>query len=171
MYIRNWRSPDLRKTEIKLPVTALFDLFLVIVWFITRLTKKIKRAKPQKHNEMNGNPADFKICYKYFTKFCPLPVELVNTIFRWFNSVQFSCSVVSNSLRPHGLQHNTLLCPSPTPRVYPNSCPSSRWCPSTISSSVVPFSSCLQSSQHQGLFQWVGSLHQLSKVLELQFQH
>ena len=60
-------------------------------------------------------------------------------------SVWFSCSVVSDSLWPHGLQHTRLPCPSPTPRVYSNSCPSSRWCHPTISSSVVPFSSHLQS--------------------------
>ena len=58
--------------------------------------------------------------------------------------VQFSLSVVSDSLWPHGLQHDRPPCPSPTPRFYPNSCPSSRWCHPTISSSVVPFSSHLQ---------------------------
>ena len=60
-------------------------------------------------------------------------------------SVQFSHSVVSDSLRPHGLQHARLPCPSPTPRVYSNSCPLSQWCHPTISSSVIPFSSCPQS--------------------------
>ena len=60
-------------------------------------------------------------------------------------SVHFSRSVVSDSLWPHGLQHARLPCPSPTPGVYPDSCPLSRWCHPTISSSVVPFSSCLQS--------------------------
>ena len=60
-------------------------------------------------------------------------------------SVQFSRSVVSDSLPPHGLQHSRPPCPSPTPGSYSNSCPSSRWCHPTISSSVVPFSSCLQS--------------------------
>jgi len=58
---------------------------------------------------------------------------------------QFSHSVVSNSLRPHELQHARLPCPSPTPRACSNSRPSSQWCDPTISSSVVPFSSCLQS--------------------------
>ena len=57
---------------------------------------------------------------------------------------QFSCSVVSNSLQYHGLQHTRLLYPSPTPGVYSNSCPSSRWCHPTISSPIVSFSSCLQ---------------------------
>ena len=58
---------------------------------------------------------------------------------------QFSHSVVSNSLQPHGLQHTRTPCPSPTPGVYSNSCPWSQWCHPTISSSVIPFSSCLQS--------------------------
>ena len=61
------------------------------------------------------------------------------------SSVQFSCSVVSNSLRPHESQHARPPCPSPTPGVHPNSRPSSRWCHPAISSSVVPFSSCPQS--------------------------
>ena len=60
-------------------------------------------------------------------------------------SVQFSCTVVSDSLRPHELQHARPPCPSPTPKVHPNSCPSSWWCHPAISSSVVPFSSCSQS--------------------------
>ena len=65
---------------------------------------------------------------------------------------QFSRSVMSNSLRPHGLQYARPPCPSPTPRVYSNSCPSSRWCHPTISSSVVPFSSCLQFFPASGFF-------------------
>ena len=65
---------------------------------------------------------------------------------------QFSCSVVSDSLRPHGLQHTRPPCPSPTPGVHPNSCPLSRWCHPTISSSVGPFSSYLQSFPASGSF-------------------
>ena len=68
-------------------------------------------------------------------------------------SVQFTCLVVSNSLRPHGLQHTRPPCPSPTPRAYSNSRPLSRWRHPTISSSVVPFSSCLQSFPASGSFQ------------------
>ena len=68
------------------------------------------------------------------------------------SSVQFSSSVVSNSLWPHGLQGAWLPSPSPTPRVYSNSCPLSRWCHPPISSSVVPFSSCLQSFPASGSF-------------------
>ena len=70
----------------------------------------------------------------------------------WTSSVQFSCSVVSDSLRPQELQHTRPPGPSPTPRVYPNSCPLSRWCHPTISSSVVPFSSCPQSFPASGSF-------------------
>ena len=68
-------------------------------------------------------------------------------------SGQFSCSVVSDSLWPHGLQHARLPCPSPIPGAYSNSCPLSRWCHPTISSSVVPFSSHLQSFLASGSFQ------------------
>ena len=67
-------------------------------------------------------------------------------------SVQFSRSVMFDSLQPHGLQHARPPCSSPTPRVYSNSCPSSRCCHPTISSSVVPFSSCLQSFPTSGSF-------------------
>ena len=69
-----------------------------------------------------------------------------------FSSVQLSCSVVSDSLPPYGLQHVRPPCPSPTPGVYSNSCALSRWCHPTISSSVIPFSSCLQSFPASGSF-------------------
>ena len=70
-----------------------------------------------------------------------------------FSSVQFSRSVVSDSLWRHGLKHARLPCPSPTPRVYSNSCPLSWWCHPTISSSVIPFSSRLLSFPASGSFQ------------------
>ena len=70
-----------------------------------------------------------------------------------FNSVQFSRSVVSNSLRPYGLQHTRPPCPSPAPGIYSNSSPSSQWCHATILSSVIPFPSCLQSFPALGSFQ------------------
>ena len=69
------------------------------------------------------------------------------------STVQFSCSVMSDSLRPHEPQHARLPCPSPTTGVHPNSCPLSRWCHPTISSSVIPFSSCPQSLPASGSFQ------------------
>ena len=79
-----------------------------------------------------------------------------------FSSVQFSCSVMSDSLRPNELQHARPPCPSPTPGVYPNSRPSSRWCHPAISSSVIPFFSYPQSLPASGsfpisqLFAWSG---------------
>ena len=70
----------------------------------------------------------------------------------FISSVQFSRSVVSDSLRPHESQHARPPCPSPTPGVHSDSCPLSRWCHPAISSSVVPFSSCLQSLPASGSF-------------------
>ena len=89
---------------------------------------------------------------------------MLNTIYfpLQFSSVQFSCSVMSDSLWPHELQHARPPCPSKTPRVHPNSCPLSRWCHPAISSSVLPFSSCPQSFSASGsfpmsqLFAWGG---------------
>ena len=68
-------------------------------------------------------------------------------------TIQFRRSVMSDSLRPHEPQHTRPPCPTPTPGVYPNSCPLSRWCHPTSSSSVVPFSSCPQSFPTSGSFQ------------------
>ena len=89
-----------------------------------------------------------------FSLFISEPFSILETVLSWsLHSVQFSCSVLYNSWQPHELQHARTPCPSPTPRVYSNSCPSSQWCRSTISSSMVPFSSCLQSFPASGSFQ------------------
>ena len=85
--------------------------------------------------------------------------------------VQFSCSVMSDSLWPHEPQHTRPPCPSLTPGVYSNSSPLRWWCHWSISSSVIPFSSCPQSFPASGLFKWVSSSHQVAKVLEFQLQH
>ena len=89
----------------------------------------------------------------------------------YFSSVQFSHSVVSDSLQPYGLQHTKVPCPSPIPRAYSNPCPLSWWWHPTISSSVIPSPPAFNLSQHQGLFRWISSAHQLAKVLEFQPQH
>ena len=89
----------------------------------------------------------------------------------YFTSVQFSCSVVSDSLQSLGLQHTRPPCPSPTPRVYSNTCPLSQWCHPAISSSVVPFSSCLQSFPASESFPMSQFFTQVAKVLEFQLQH
>ena len=84
------------------------------------------------------------------------------------HSVQFSCSVVSDSLRPHELQHARLSCLSPAPGVHSNSCPSSG---DTIQPShplLSPSPPAPNPSQHQSLFQWVNSSHEVAKVLEFQ---
>ena len=77
-------------------------------------------------------------------------------------SDQISRSVVSDSLRPHESQHARPPCPSPIPGVHWDSRPSSQWCHPAISSSVIPFPSCPNPSQHQSLFQWVNSLHEVA---------
>ena len=86
------------------------------------------------------------------------------------SSVQFSYSVASNSLQPHESQHASPPCPSPSPRIYSKSCPSSQWCHPAISSSVVPFSSCPQSFPASGsfpmsqLFKWGGQSIRVSAL-------
>ena len=94
-----------------------------------------------------------------------------------YSYTQFRCSVMSNYLQSHGLQHIRLPCLSKTPRGFSNSCPLSRRCHPTISSSVILFSSSLQSFPASGSFPMrdfrmgVSSSHQVAKVLEFQLQH
>ena len=99
---------------------------------------------------------------------------------RLLSSVQFSRSVVSDSLWPHESHHARPPCPSPFPRVHSNSCPSSRWCHPAISSSVIPFSSCPQSLPASGsfpmsqLFSWGGQsigVSALASVLPMNIQN
>ena len=85
----------------------------------------------------------------------------------WVWTSQF----MSDSLWSRGLCHSRLSCPSPSPGAYSNSYLLNQWCHLTMLSSVVPFSSCLQSFPASGSFQWVGSSHQVAKVSELQLQH
>ena len=88
-------------------------------------------------------------------------------IFLFPSPLLFSHQVLSNSLRLHGLRHTTLICPPLSPRVYTNSCPLNQWCHLTISPSATRFSA-FNLSQHQDLFQWVSSYHQVAKVLKFQ---
>ena len=102
------------------------------------------------------------ICHHTKLQFFFLVVTTVMIYSLQFSLVQFSHSIVSYSLRPHELQHARPPCQSPTPGVHPDSRPSSRWCHPAISSSVIPFSSCLQSLPASGsflmsqLFAWGG---------------
>ena len=133
----------------------------------------------------SGLPTLFNsgFCFSFYilNRLLFLNLYILNTHLKAGNNnatwVQFSRSVMFHSLQPYGLQHSRFPCPSPTPGACSNSCPSSRWCHFTISSSVIPFSSVLPSVQHQGLLQWAGSLHQValtrrtfvSKVMSLLF--
>ena len=124
----------------------------------------------------------FSSIVTYFLELLNWKFKMVWCLNQWrlwgslqFHKVHFFCSQFSSViqlclLRPHGLQHARPPYPSPTPGVYPNSCPLSWWCHPTISSSVA-HSPALNPSQHQGLFQWIGSLNQVAKVMELQLQH
>ena len=100
----------------------------------------------------------------------PWPEETGPALGLWTCIVQFSRPVVSNSFWPHGLQHARPPCPSPTPSAYSNSCPSHRWCHTTISSSVDPFS-YLQSFPASGSFPMSRFFPSGAKVLEFQLQH
>ena len=93
-----------------------------------------------------GLKVDFKFCSGKMWTLCSSPSEA------HLSSVAFNCSVTYDSLWPRGLQHARPPCPSPTPGVYPNSCPLSQWCHPTISSSVIPFSSCTLSFTASGSF-------------------
>ena len=120
--------------------------------------------------------------YKYFV--CPIPVFLWtirqlsqydknSVILKITNDkvLLFSFLVMSNSLQSHELQHSRLPCPSPSPWACSNSCPFSQWRHPTILSSVIPFSSCLQSFLASESFVISGLSHQVAKVLELHLQH
>ena len=95
---------------------------------------------------MNRNAVDlFTLPFYYVNYPISYSSGLIDSFGFSTHSVQFSRSVMSDSFQPHELQHARPPCLSPTPRVHSNSCPSSRWCHPAISSSVIPFSSCLQS--------------------------
>ena len=112
-----------------------------------------------------GIPSPFTIKFHEMTIACTHSRDSSN--FCNWPIVQFSPSVISDSLQPHGLQHARLPCPSPTPGACSNSCPASQWSHPLSSPSPPAFNR----SQHQGVFQWVHSSHQVAKVLELQLQH
>ena len=114
-------------------------------------------------HEINHHSHQFEIYHKS-------KISMVPNIYI-FHTVQFSCSVVSDSLQPHGLQHPRPPWPSPTPGGYSNSCPLSRWWHQTILSSVIPFSSHLQYFQASESFPISQFFASLAKVLEFQLQH
>ena len=104
-------------------------------------------------SQRDGKQGTFSVNFYFFPSWMFIETGQCLTCILIPSSVQFSHSVMSDSLWPHWLQHARPPCPSPTPGVYPNSCPLSRWCHAIISSSVVPFSSCPQSFPASGSFQ------------------
>ena len=136
--------------------------FSLVTWDTGFNTKPMRKKKEKVHTQIIGvfsesldkRPTSFPLHW------CSYPqaddtykfVHFLPHKYICISSVQFSHSVMSNSLRPHELQHTKSPCPSPTPGVYSNSCPSSQWCHPAISSSVVPFSSCPQPLPALGFF-------------------
>ena len=115
------------------------DKYFYMLWLFRKMGKYIPSSLFCAQPRTNVSYLDHKVKFSLFSS-----VQ--------FSSVQFSHSVVSDSLWPHESQHARPPCPSPTPGVYPDSCPSSRWCHPAISSSVVPFSSCPQYLPASGCF-------------------
>ena len=116
----------------KMEETGLCGVSITFFWFISLGSNTQKEGQ---------NGVSFSSTQSTRSSWKSMPFNF----FPWLHPIQFSCSVMSHSLWPHGLQHARLPCLSPTPGTYSNSCPPSWWCHPTISSSVVPFSSCFQS--------------------------
>ena len=110
----------------------------------------------------------YKFLFQIWEEWLTVFNKCMSCMLSCFSSVQFSRTAVSDSLRPHESQHTRPPCPSPTPRVHANPCPSIQWCHPAISSSVVPFSSCPQSFPALGsfprsqLFSWGGQRIEVS---------
>ena len=169
-------------THIK--VDSSIMIFISIVSFVPLSTYPLQcyfEANPRHlPGEGNGNPLQYSCLENPMNRgvwqatvhgVTRVRHELVTKPNQQTSSVQFSCSVMSDSLWPHRRQHARLLYPSPTPGACSKSCPLSQWCHPTISSSVVPFFSFLQSFPASGFYKWISSLHQVAKVLEFQLQH
>ena len=133
----------------------------ILEWVFIPFSRRSSRPRDQTQVSCNGRGilyhwtiCEAHICINmWYLFFSFWLTSLCMTDFKFtFSSIQLSCSVVSDSLRYHGLHHARPLCPSPTPAVYSNSCPLSWWWHPTISSSVVPFYSWLKSLTASGSF-------------------
>jgi len=133
-----------------LPV--LFYVISIIIWWNGCYTDVYfsKKSEAQESYVLYPRSQNLVVDLRCEPKQCDSRLFLATML---FSSVQLSCSVMSNSLKPHEPQHARPPYPSPTPGVHPNSCPLSQWCHPTISSSVIPFSSCPQSFPASGSFQ------------------
>ena len=135
---------------------------------------KLQTEEPLKnwevdHPNKSMKPRILKMIQKWWSwSLLALSGRRCTKLMFFFSSVQFSRSVVSNSLRPHELQHTRPPCPSPTPGVHSDSRPSSQWCHPAISSSAVSFSSCPQSLPVSEYFPMSQLSHEVAKVLEFQ---
>ena len=116
-------------------------------WILTNLEEEYQSFSKFSKNRSRENTSNFILWDQHH-----IDTEAIQKYVWNLSSVQFSSSVMSDSLWPHGLQHTRLPCPSPTPEACSNTCPSSRWCHPIISSSVSPFSSWLQSFPASGSF-------------------
>ena len=114
--------------------------------------QKAGRHRPMRHGHHRSNVVKGANCFIHQVDSVRRPRVTCIWIISTSTSFQFSCSVVSDSLRHHGLQHASLPCPSPIPGIYSKSCPSTQWCHPTISSSADPFSSLVQSFPGSGSF-------------------
>ena len=143
---QNWECPE---EEIP-PVNYSFSSCLRV-----SICPPLQRSQihpPSSHSHLANSLSYIHMCLCVCVWHIHEYMYCVINIYVQFSSVHFSHSVVSDSRRPHGLQHTRLPCPSPKPGACSNSCPLSRWCHATISSSVVPFFSCLQSFPASGYF-------------------
>ena len=138
-----------------------------------------KRWDLRKHSKDLRSWLCRNLCKKKCFQEVNFDLHFILTKGKWWHMAQFSRSVVSDSLWPHGLQHTRPSCPSPIPGVHSNSCPSSRWCHPAMSSSVIPFSFFLQSLPASGsfpvsqLFAWGGqtiAVSPLASVLPMNTQ-
>ena len=158
------RHPGGRQTK---PLGAILSKNFVKGW---QGSESERCSNAHEGEESKCTISHFFLVSQLFFPLCTRAFFFFN-IFWAFSSVQFSRSVMSNFLRPHGLQHARPPCPSPTPRVHPNPCPLSWWCHPTISSSVVPVSSCLLSFPTSESFQMSQLFTSGGQVLEFQLQH
>ena len=143
--------------------------FYLVLWLFTATFHSVSQShQPIAHTSANA-PKEKEQRISWLTAMCfPSPTS---HLFWWFSDVfLFSRSVMSNSLQPHGLQHARLSCPSLSPWVCSNSC-SSRPSNHLILCHPLLLLPLIFEGKYQGLFQWASSLHQVAKVLELQFQH
>ena len=142
--------------------------------FVSHMIFYMFQCHSPKSSHPHPLPQSPKDCSIHLCLFCCLAYRVIITIFLnsiYMRSVQFSWSVVSNSLRPRGLQHTRLSCPSPTPSVYQTHAHRVDDAIQPSHPVLSPSPPALNPSQHQGLFQWVNLSHEVAKVLEFQPQH